>query len=361
MTRRNNRTTQTAQTTETTRPAQSVAFAAPRRAPAARAMPPTSARLLCALVLLCLMPVSAHAEGGNPFTDTPDEVTAAAEEFERRGPVAAWLTDLQRHVNVRLTELMRELQRDGSNRVLFTVLIAGFLYGMIHALLPGHRKTLLFSYFLAQDARVAHGVIAGVSLGILHAASATGIILVAYYVLRAGLQATLGNATAIMNDVTAWLVVALGALLLGLKIREALSGHEHSHGHAHGHAHSHGHGHEPEGDRQDHPHDREGSGGRTLPLIIVSGIVPCPGSALVMVFAITLGMVQLGVLTVTAISLGMAVVLSVLSVITIVLRANVLRLVEGRFGHIAHVGLELFGALFLLAFGLFLLIPGWGV
>lgn len=292
------------------------------------------------VVIAALVPATrAHAEEGNPFTDPPNEVRAETEEIRERGVLTGWLVDLQRSTNVRLTSLMRELQREGSARLWFAILGIAFLYGMIHALLPGHRKTLLFSYFIAQDARPHHGVIAGVSLGILHAASATGIILVAYYLLRTGLQATLGSATDVINRVTAWLVVGLGVLLLVLKLREAFAGHEHGSRDAHG---------------DDTPTSR-----RTLPLIIVSGIVPCPGSALVMVFAITLGMVQLGVLSVAAISLGMAVALSVLSVVTIVMRANVLKLVEGRFGHIAHVGLELLGALFLIGFGLFLLLPGW--
>ena len=52
------------------------------------------------------------------------------------------------------------------------VLLLGFVYGVVHAIGPGHGKAVVTSYFLSQDKKWRDGVIMGFEIGLSHVTSA---------------------------------------------------------------------------------------------------------------------------------------------------------------------------------------------
>jgi ABC-type nickel/cobalt efflux system permease component RcnA len=109
--------------------------------------------------------------------------------------------------------------------------------------------------------------------------------------------------------------------------------HEHDHDHHHGHGHQHDHHH------HEHHHD-DGTRARTtwlaraaratfgrygeiLAVGVVSGVRPCSGSILVLLFALANGVFLLGVAAALMIALGVAITISALGIGTIVLRRAV--------------------------------------
>jgi ABC-type nickel/cobalt efflux system permease component RcnA len=101
----------------------------------------------------------------------------------------------------------------------------------------------------------------------------------------------------------------------------------------------------------EHQHHGKADRTRLLPAVIVSGIVPCPGSAFILLTALSLGKPTMGVAAVAAVSVGMALILTALSVATILVKQRVLRLLSGAAAHRAHEGVELAGAVSMLGFG----------
>lgn len=250
------------------------------------------------------------------------------------GPLAA----LQFRVSELLRGFMRALSGETSVELWVLLLVFAAIYGVVHTALPGHRKTLLVSYFLADDARAVHGVLAGIALAALHVLAAVVLVLGGYYLLDVALESVIEDATVVIHRVTGALIALLGAYLLATRVAARSRGPGHRHGTATRTA-------------SDHRHHRQAGGTRLLPAVIVSGIVPCPGSAFILLTALSLGKPAVGIAAVTAVSVGMALTLTALSVATILAKQRVLRLLSGGAAHLAHEGVELAGAVLMLGFG----------
>jgi ABC-type nickel/cobalt efflux system permease component RcnA len=256
------------------------------------------------------------------------------------GPLAA----LQFRVSELLRGFMRALTTDASVELWILLLVFAAIYGVVHTALPGHRKTLLVSYFLADDARAVHGVLAGIALAVLHVVAAVVLVLGGYYLLDVALESVIEDATVVIHRVTGGLIAILGAYLLAVRVSVRARGPEHRQGLGHRHG---------PGMRGAAEHQHHGKADRTrlLPAVIVSGIVPCPGSAFILLTALSLGNPAIGVAAVAAVSVGMALILTALSVATILVKQRVLRLLSGAAAHRAHEGVELAGAVSMLGFG----------
>ncbi|MDX2852871.1 nickel transporter [Streptomyces sp. PA03-3a] len=132
-------------------------------------------------------------------------------------------------------------------------LLTALALGAMHALAPGHGKTLMAAAAAAGGRRSRRDMVAlGASVTVTHTLG----------VFALGLLVTTGSAAA--PSVIGWLGVASGVLVAGagaalLRRAWRLRGrtHGHNHGHNHGHDHDHGHGH---GHGHGHEDDHHGHG-----------------------------------------------------------------------------------------------------
>ncbi|MFJ8908951.1 nickel/cobalt transporter [Streptomyces sp. NPDC102359] len=232
-------------------------------------------------------------------------------------------------------------RRDLTAGLAALALLLAVVLGAMHALAPGHGKTLMAATAAARGsrARLRDVLPMATSVTVTHTLG----------VVALGLLVTAGSAAA--PSVVAWLGIAGGALvtLAGAQlVRRALRHHrnqahgpgpahphghththEHGHGHGHGHdsAHAHGHSHEhdhPHGDAHPHPHTplTHTHGGRahthptaptlrgTILLGFAGGLVPSPSAVVVLVGATALGHAWFGLLLVVAYGVGLALTLT---------------------------------------------------
>ena len=97
---------------------------------------------------------------------------------------------------------------------------------------------------------------------------------------------------------------------------------------------------------------------RAIPIILAVGIRPCGGALIVLVFALSNGLVGAGIGATFAMSLGTGLTVSVLAILTLTSKSVAMRFASRDMAWAGRVetGLRLFGGLALLAFGgLFLL------
>jgi nickel/cobalt transporter (NicO) family protein len=203
-------------------------------------------------------------------------------------------------VTAAFTGLVGERSRSAGFAVV-AVLVAVALGG-VHALAPGHGKTVMAAYLVGLRGSLRQAVTIGATVTITHTA---GVLL---------LGLVLSTTRAVASDrVYPWLGLASGLLLaavgVGLLVR-ARTGHTHLHGPGHSHAHDHGH---PHG--HDHPHDRRAAaaplGRRGLVVLgLAGGLVPSPSAVVVLLGGIALGRAWFGVALVLAYGLGMAATLT---------------------------------------------------
>lgn len=202
-------------------------------------------------------------------------------------------------------------------------------WGALHALTPGHGKTIVGAYLVGSRGTARHALYLGLTTTLTHTAGvfALGLITLfaAEYILPERLFPWLSLASGL-------LVVGIGASLLGGRLRAVLGrghahGHDHHHHHhadhdlAHDHAHEHGSGHAHDGHR--HSHLPPGADGTPvtwrslLALGISGGLLPCPSALVVLLSAIALDRVAFGLVLVLTFSLGLAGTLTAIGLILV--------------------------------------------
>jgi len=134
-------------------------------------------------------------------------------------------------------------------------ILAAFGLGAIHALSPGHGKTIVAAYLVGSRGTAKHAAFLGAMVTFTHTISVfllgLGTLLLAQYVVPEKIIPVLGAVSGLS-------IVAIGASLFYKRLRRLMAGgagHAHSHAH-HDHGHVHDHSHEHHHDH-DHDHDHE--------------------------------------------------------------------------------------------------------
>ena len=241
---------------------------------------------------------------------------------------SAWhaLIEFQRQVNAGVAIHMRALETGNSFAAFFLGLGVAFLYGMVHALGPGHGKFVIMSYFMGREVYVLRGLVMAAQMAVVHVIAAVVIVWVADILLKTSLGIGLADVPGIRAG--SFLIIAgIGVYMLYQAVRGS-RGHTHTHNHIHNH-HHHGHSH-------DHPHGASHATEGGLVALAV-GMVPCPGAVLVMLYAIANDMIYPGFLLVAAMSAGIGLTIAILGVATILLRQFATRFIENSGGGVAVV------------------------
>ena len=299
--------------------------------------------LTAGLAVLFLFCSYGRAEAqGNPFFESP---APAARSVSMPTPRLQALIDAQRTIREVLADAVDRSAHGG--RDVPALLALAFAYGLLHALGPGHRKVALAAYFLARPAGPLQGVAAGASVALLHAAAAVAIIYGLYYVFRATVTTTFASVSSILELASYAAIVLLGLILLAVALRgivkERINRQGASRTAAAAHAEGKGHGQK-----------------RTLAAIILSsGAVPCPGTALILIFCLSQNLPWIGVLAALAMSVGMAAVTVGVSLAAIFGKRGLLSALprDSRLSALFHHGLEIGGAVVIVVFGLLMLSP----
>jgi len=318
------------------------------------------ASIITAVILLWLTAGVLQAQQ-NPFLSREATSSGAADQGEnsgaasessqapfisvpkQQGPLLRWSARVQREIYGRLAESMQEVKKAGSRSGFMLLLLAGaFFYGAVHAIGPGHRKTVLFSYFMAEETPLKQGVFAGVLMGLLHGAAAAAIILPLYYLLRGSLLLTFNEFSRSLELGTFMFIALFGGVMLIFTVAQLARGHLGHRGH-----------HSPKGGEKNDGGPRRGSRGRTLMIIVGSSLVPCPGAAMILLFALSMQMVGVGLWAVLSMSLGMSFTLALVAFLTLRARSAIewMGKGRGRTGEILHHGLEVGGYLVITVFG----------
>lgn len=200
-------------------------------------------------------------------------------------------------------------------------LAASFLFGMVHALMPGHGKSVLVSYHLGRQSRLAEGVVTGALLSVTHVGIAVIFVSLGVAVISRSL-AVAGRAPA-FETVSALLVVLVGAFLLYRALRPA-----------------------------SHKHEGDGKA-----LAISTGLVPCPLTTFILTYAFAHKQLAMGFAAVAAMLGGVMVTIVSFALLAVVLRERLLDLLKNSEGlrEMIAYWLELAGAIGVLLLGLLML------
>jgi len=277
----------------------------------------------------------------------------AAPPMERGLPVVrtgilGWVFKQQQSFYGALTDALGQLKTNG--HAFWVLGLLSFFYGVFHAAGPGHGKVVISSYVLATEAELRRGILLSFASSVMQATTAVGFVLIAAIALK--MTSMRLSETSNMLVIGSYvLVIVLGLWLIARK----LFGFGHGH---HDHNHDHGHHHDDDHVHMVTPKQMRGSAREMIGVVLAVGLRPCSGALVVLVFALSQGVLAAGIAAVFIMAFGTAITVSALAMIAVGAKGATRLFDNGPYAAMAADvlwWLELFGAVLVFVFGVILL------
>ena len=166
--------------------------------------------------------------------------------------------------------------------VLVLLLLAAFAWGALHALSPGHGKSMVAAYLVGTRGTARHALALGATVTIAHTAG----------VFALGLVTLALSQYVLPEDLYPWLTLASGLLVVGVGVAVLRQRVKTAHHHHH------------------HHHEHDVSTRSLIAMGASAGLIPCPSALVVLLAALSQHQVALGLVLITAFSLGLAATIS---------------------------------------------------
>ena len=240
---------------------------------------------------------------------------------------------------------------------LITAALIALGLGALHALEPGHGKTIVAAYLVGSRGTIRHAVLLGIIVTVSHTAGVFALGAITLYASR----------YIVPEQLYPWLGVLSGLAIAGLGGYMFLrrwtgedADHAHTAGQMHGHWFSSKKKFSEQGTRAEASESalsavEDGSARRTVSLSqlftlgITGGIIPCPAALVVLLSAFALHRIGLGFFLIVAFSIGMAAVLIGFGMLMVYARRFMSRLITD--GPLTTRWLPVASAAFMTALG----------
>ena len=250
--------------------------------------------------------------------------------------------------------------------IFWGIIGVAFLYGILHAAGSGHRKTIVFSLYIARKSPWYEPLLTGFLLAIMHGGCAIFLMLIFKGI--SGSIAANTNAYAIYMEGFSYLLIIVVSLFLIVKetiefvifskteksiaktksqnqsnIQESSENHEAN----------------LAKNQTENQIEKGNSSFKDLVPFLISGLYPCPGAILVLVLSFTLDILGLGIATVSFMSLGMAIPIIIVAYCAWFGRKGLFMALKNRENVIKKVSfaMEITGYTLLILFSLYIAMP----
>ena len=233
------------------------------------------------------------------------------------------IVEYQFELNRFVSTNLRSLNEEFSYSVIFMILGVSFLYGLIHALGPGHGKALVSFYFLNKDDNSKKEAFKmGYMISVVHAISALIITFVIYFLLDVIFSRTFRDVSHITTNISAIMIITVGLYLMYEAIKHA----------------------------REKEKDVKIENKSKYMVALGAGIIPCPGVMTIVLFSISQGHILLGVSSAIVMSIGMGFTISVAGMLAVIFKDKI-----PKSGNKFRVVLEVLSSLLVVGLGFILL------
>lgn len=230
-----------------------------------------------------------------------------------------------------VTNIQSMIQDPNQGLMIFMISIAlAVIVGGLHALTPGHGKTLVAAYLVGQHGTVKDALVLGMVTTLTHTLSIYVLGFLSLFATKYFLPEKIIPALELLSAVS---IFGIGVWLIANRYKEfknkrkrveaQISDHdEHPHDHQHDHNHQHTAGLHSHGGVE-HTHDLSDLKGRKVTLASLislgfsGGIVPCTDALAIMILAISLQQIVFGMILILFFSIGLAGVLIAIGIILV--------------------------------------------
>lgn len=217
---------------------------------------------------------------------------------EKSRSIYTVIAEEQKVLREKLTAAISAM-KSGDWDAIWKFLAICLVYGMLHALGPGHGKSIVVGYFIARRGRWRQGVALGAGITVTHTMSAVLLLLILYAIFKATVFAAFETGRIGIERASYALIMLTGVLLVVLAVRDVIKSRK-------------GCGcaawiDSAEGTVQDGALPPVARWREILGVAAVTGIVPCPAVALIVLFCLLNSMVALSLLGALVICIGMTI------------------------------------------------------
>ena len=189
--------------------------------------------------------------------------------------------------------------KSGDWNAIWKFLAICLVYGMLHALGPGHGKSIVVGYFIARRGRWRQGVALGAGITVTHTMSAVLLLLILYAIFKATVFSAFETGRIGIERASYALIMLTGVLLVVLAIRDVIKSRKGCGCAARMES--------AEGAVAESKLPPVARWREILGVAAVTGIVPCPAVALIVLFCLLNSMVALSLLGALVICIGMTI------------------------------------------------------
>ncbi|MBN2651530.1 MAG: hypothetical protein JXR63_04040 [Spirochaetales bacterium] len=297
------------------------------------------------LIILLFISVTNLQAQGNPFLqgnrpENTQKITKNESKLQQKSK------EFQKIIREKIAYYIKEIKHEKNAKILLFSCLLSLLYGILHAIGPGHRKIVMFSYFVTNKSKLYEPWLAGFAMSTLHALGAIVVVSIVYFTIKASLSTTVDKISNKMEFYSYLSIALLGIFMLLLAIIELIKKIR-----------------EHKNPSLAAPQDKSLNRKKLILLILTTGPIPCPGASLILIMSITNDAYMYGILLVVAMSIGMGLTISLLGSIADLSKktfnyfANYFTRKNNLLVSIAHPIVEIIGALVILAFGIFMIFP----
>ncbi|MGL1864222.1 MAG: DUF1007 family protein [Pseudodesulfovibrio sp.] len=287
-----------------------------------------------------IVPEAVHISFANVPGAMSDLPVADLAEDEAPGPiqkVLAYVRNIQKRLTVKLNGFGMDIKDDPFGPALWMFLALSFLYGVVHAVGPGHGKTVVCSYFLSNPGSLFSGALMGNVITFVHMGSAAAAVGITYMIFSTGMGG-FTEASRALQPASYALLFLMGLFLAIKAIRDVIKG-----------------GllvetscpiHHDEVARAQHIK-------HVLTVSFITGLVPCPGAAVILAFSIGLNILWAGMLAILVMAIGMGLTTTLFAWAAVAARGMTLKLsgTNKKFFNYMYAGLSICGASAIALFG----------
>lgn len=217
-----------------------------------------------------------------------------------------------------IENLLKDIKENNSISGYFWLLLFSFVYGIIHAIGPGHGKSLVSAYFLGNNSSVVKAMNISLLIGVVHTFSAFILTLITYYIVQTFFSNFFTNVEKTTTQISAFIIICIALYLFYKKIQKPkikdfkigsntnfvnLKPQQHI-----------------------HTHTCSCSACKTdstdLMVVLAAGIIPCPGTVTIFIFTLSMGVIFVGFLSAVFMSLGMSLIIFIAAYLSIKIRSK---------------------------------------
>ena len=271
-----------------------------------------------------------------PSADTAvQQAVAAPEKPEQHTSFLALLSQAQKTLREKITAAISAM-KSGDWNAIWKFLAICLLYGMLHALGPGHGKSIVVGYFIARRGRWRQGVALGAGITFVHTLSAVLLLFILYAIFKATVFPVFETGRMGVEKASYILIMVTGLLLVVIALRDIWK------------------------NKKSQAEETEAlppvaQWREIIGVAAITGIVPCPAVALIVLFCLLNSMVALSLLGAAVICIGMTITNVAFGIAAVAFRKGIdIGSQHSKFASKIYIGATLAGGIVIFASGLLL-------